>query len=125
MDKSSSTLNTFGTCFWDKKSAIFFGEHMPAPEILPQGFTRVTSNTIHAVAFFPDTQSLGLTGRMEVIFTHGARCQYEGVPADLYHEVANSESVGKAFKEKIMDEYIFTRIPQPWPDVLNLGGGNV
>ncbi len=74
---------------------------------LPEGFQRVDSSNLKAVAFFSnptDQPSIfpgNELGTVEVIFHNGLRWKYEDVPRGTFDDMLGSESVGKAFIREI------------------------
>lgn len=92
------------------------------PEQLPQGFKKVKSSNLHAVAFFPkpkESKEEQAVGTLEVIFGNGTRFRYANVPADTYHAMIKAESIGRFFIQEVRNKsYAQEMVPQPWPDVL-------
>jgi hypothetical protein len=51
----------------------------------------VTSSNLAAVGYDPDTETL------EVEFKNGSVYTYSAVPADVYNELMEADSIGRAF----------------------------
>ena len=64
----------------------------------------VNSTVIYAVGY--DAKR----GDLEIEFKEGGVYLYLGVPAPLYLELMNSESIGAYFDAKIKDQFVFRKL---------------
>lgn len=69
-------------------------------------YQEVKSSNIKALAHNPETNIMG------VIFNSGTEYHYENIPLELYSQIVNAESVGRAFSQLVKtqpESYPFRR----------------
>lgn len=73
---------------------------------------QVNSSNLKAVEFVSigNKQTGKVFTKLIVTFNGGRRYQYDGVPADLYNELLDSDSKGRFFNANIRDDYSFTEL---------------
>ncbi len=78
------------------------------PKPLPEGFQRVTSSNLEAVAYFPPEQVNGENeGSVQVIFKNGHRWKYSKVPREVFEQMLAAESVGKFYNAEIKGNELY------------------
>ena len=67
--------------------------------------TEVTSSNIQSIGYDDEVKSLYVT------FKGGKTYEYENVPASVYDELSEAESVGKYFNQFIKNNYVTRIVP--------------
>jgi len=64
----------------------------------------VTSSVVRAIGYDAEARAL------EIDFHTGRRYRYENVPAEIYTELVESDSIGATFNECVRDAYPSKRL---------------